>query len=73
LIIIAWLSIVVVGCFNCFAPHTSSRIIGVFLDRIHNMAAKRALDSDHQNVRICSYQLVILIKAKGVRKRKRKR
>ena len=24
------------GCFNCFAPHTSSMIIGVFLDRIHN-------------------------------------
>jgi hypothetical protein len=37
------------------------------------VAAKRALDSDHQNVRICSYQLVMLIKAKGVRKRKRKR
>jgi hypothetical protein len=35
-IIIAWISIVVVGRFNCFAPHTSGKIIGVFLDRIHN-------------------------------------
>ena len=35
-IIIAWKSIIVVGCFNCFAPHTTQRIIGVFLVRIHN-------------------------------------